>query len=34
LPRLLKPTFDVVWNAFGHLRSGRYDAGGSWIGTV
>jgi hypothetical protein len=34
LPRLLKPAFDVVWNAFGHLRSDKYDAAGNWIGTA
>jgi hypothetical protein len=34
VPRALKPVFDMVWNAFGHAKSGKYDAAGNWIGTV
>jgi hypothetical protein len=32
IPRLLKPVFDMVWNAFGHTGSGKYDSSGKWIG--
>jgi hypothetical protein len=34
LPRAFKPVFDMVWNAFGHLKSGNYDAAGKWVGTA
>ena len=34
LPRLLKPIFDMVWNAFGYSRSDKYDQNGNWIGTA
>jgi len=34
LPRLLKPIFDMVWNAFGYSGSDKYDQNGSWIGVV
>jgi hypothetical protein len=30
LPRIMKPTFDMVWNAFGQPRSANYDASGRW----
>ena len=28
--RLLKPTFDSIWNAFGYPRSPSYDESGDW----
>jgi hypothetical protein len=34
LPRLFKPIFDVVWNAFGYMSSEKYDQNGKWIGTA
>jgi hypothetical protein len=34
LPRVLKPVFDMVWNAFGHIGSSNYNAAGKWIGSV
>lgn len=30
--QLLKPVFDMVWNAFGFIRSFNYDDQGRWIG--
>ncbi|WP_211471955.1 helix-turn-helix domain-containing protein [Collimonas humicola] len=30
-PRLLRPAFDMVWNAFGYPASQNYDATGDWI---
>lgn len=30
--RVLRPAFDVVWNAFGLLRSLNYDEDGNWTG--
>ncbi|AGA89729.1 putative transcriptional regulator with HTH domain [Thioflavicoccus mobilis 8321] len=30
--KILKPVFDMVWNAFGYLRSFNYDADGRWVG--
>jgi hypothetical protein len=34
VPRVLKPVFDMVWNAFGHNGSSKYDAAGNWVGSV
>jgi len=34
LPTLLKPIFDMIWNAFGYLQSPKYNQQGKWIGTV
>ena len=28
----LKPAFDMVWNAFGVVRSPNYDETGNWVG--
>lgn len=28
----LRPVFDMVWNAFGYLRSFNYDEDGRWVG--
>lgn len=28
----LKPAFDMVWNAFGVVRSWNYDETGNWVG--
>ena len=30
--QLLKPVFDMVWNAFGFIRSFNYDDQGRWVG--
>ena len=30
--KLLKPVFDIVWNAFGFVRSFNFDDQGNWIG--
>jgi hypothetical protein len=29
---ILKPAFDMIWNAFGGLKSYNYDDAGNWIG--
>jgi hypothetical protein len=34
LPSLLKPIFDMVWNAFGYSQSDKYDQNGNWIGSI
>jgi hypothetical protein len=34
LPSLLKPVFDMVWNAFGHSKSDKYDQNGKWVGVA
>jgi hypothetical protein len=31
---LMKPMFDMIWNAFGHFQSGKYNHEGRWIGSV
>lgn len=31
-PQVLKPVFDMLWNAAGSERSPSYDADGNWIG--
>ena len=31
-PKVLKPVFDMVWNAFGILGSQNYDDDGNWTG--
>lgn len=28
----MRPLFDIVWNAFGFIRSFNYDDNGSWVG--
>jgi hypothetical protein len=30
LPTLIRPAFDMVWNAFGYERSFNYDEAGNW----
>jgi hypothetical protein len=32
VPGVLKPVFDMVWNAFGHRGSSKYNAAGNWVG--
>ena len=34
LPTVLKPIFDILWNAFGYLQSLKYDQQGKWKGSV
>jgi hypothetical protein len=34
VPQALRSTFDMIWNAFGHLKSDKYNDAGEWIGTV
>ena len=34
LPALLKPIFDMIWNAFGYLQSLKYNQQGQWIGRM
>ncbi len=29
---VMKPIFDLVWNAFGYERSYNYDKDGNWVG--
>ena len=29
---VLRPVFDMVWNAFGFIGSRNYDAEGNWVG--
>ena len=29
---VLRPAFDMVWNAFGFIGSRNYDAEGNWAG--
>ena len=33
VPILMRPAFDIIWNAFGHFRSDKYNSDGRWIGT-
>ncbi len=30
--KILRPSFDMVWNAFGYARSFNYDENGNWVG--
>lgn len=32
VPTILRPVFDMVWNACGYLRSFNYDDNGKWVG--
>lgn len=33
IPRIMRSSFNTVWNAFGMAQSDKYDAQGKWIGT-
>jgi hypothetical protein len=34
VPQALRINFHTIWNAFGHMRSNKYNNDGEWIGTV
>ena len=34
ITKVLKPIFDMVWNAFGYARSDKYNQKGDWIGVA
>ncbi len=33
IPRVMRSSFNTVWNAFGLAQSNKYNAQGEWIGT-
>lgn len=34
VPIVMRPAFDMIWNAFGHFHSDKYNSQGEWIGTA
>jgi len=34
VPQALRLNFNTIWNAFGHVKSDKYNSAGEWIGTV
>ncbi len=32
VPTVMRPVFNIIWNAFGFLRCDMYDDGGRWKG--